>query len=88
MATVTISPLSEPLRQHATRWPRPRFLPSPPPVFSGGAPTDQDRALALALWRALDPISRRWYVGWDPDTREFAGLPLTADDIASMQEQT
>ncbi len=85
MASVTIKPLPEPLRQHAMRWPQPKFIPSPPSIFSGGEPTDQDRALAYALWQALDQISRRWYVGWNSDASEFVGLPLTDDDRSSLR---
>lgn len=74
MATVTIRPLDELLRAH------PRFWPQLPPIF-GGPPSDEDRALALELWRALDPASQCWYTR-NGTARQFVGLPLTDADIA------
>jgi len=61
----------------------PRLRPAHPPVFPDGEPTPQDRELALELWRALDVESRRWYT-YDGTARTFAGLPLTAEDIAGL----
>jgi hypothetical protein len=60
----------------------PHLRPIPPPIFPGGQPTQADRELALELWRALDAESRRWYVG---TSRTFAGLPLTAADLAALE---
>jgi hypothetical protein len=42
-----------------------------------------DEEQALELWRALDPVSKRWYVS-DPSAREFVELPLTQADFDSM----
>ena len=87
MTIVNVAPMSEDWRRYAERWlPRPRFIPAPPPIFSGGEPTEADRALAIELWRALDWLSKRWYVGWKQDAVDFVGLPLTDADIESMRQ--
>lgn len=82
MANVNIRPLPESWRRFAERWTQPNY----PPIFDG-PPTQQDRELALALWRELDPQSKRWYTRFfsNPNVRTFVGLPLTDDDIASMR---
>jgi hypothetical protein len=82
MANVTINPIPKVWHQYSERlWPRPA-----PNTFDG-PPTLEDRELALALWRELDPRSKRWYVGYssNPGVREFCGLPLNAADIDSMK---
>lgn len=82
MASVYIHPLPELARRY-TRW-----LPIVPPIFDS-PPTDEDRLLALELWRALDLVSRRWYVGFyhDPDVTAFVGLPLTKEDLAGLRDE-
>lgn len=56
MANVTIRPMP----QWARKLPE-RLRPQPHPVFGGGAPTEEDRELARALFLELDPESQQWY---------------------------
>jgi hypothetical protein len=82
--TVTINPIPEAYRRHPER-----LWPCFPPIFDG-PPTQQDCELALELWRLLDPASKRWYSYYrvNPNVRQFCGLPLTDDDIASMRSES
>ncbi len=73
--TVNLSPLPHTIRAIPARW-----RPLPPPIFSG-APSDADRELARALWRALDPDSRRWY--WRAGA--CAELCLTDREVAALK---
>lgn len=77
--TVEIAPMPQSIREIAERW-----RPAPPPIFPHGAPSDADRALALDLWRALDPDSRRWY--WRSGA--CAGLDLTQRDLAGLKTRS
>lgn len=79
MATVSIEPMPIAYRDIP-----PRMRPIPPPIFSG-EPSQADLELALALWRALDPESRRWYT-YEGTARMFARLALTDDDIAALRD--
>jgi hypothetical protein len=81
MATVNIVPIPDGFRRHPERW-----WPCYPPIFEGEV-TQEDRELALELWRALDAASRRWYVRFhsNPDVREFVGLPLTERDRSMLR---
>ena len=77
MSTVDIQQMPEWARKA-------RFQPHRLPIFTVDGPaTQEDCELALELWRALDPASKRWYVR-DPSAREFVELPLTQADIDSM----
>lgn len=78
MATVSIEPMPIAYRDNP-----PRLRPMPPPIFSG-EPSQADRELALALWRALDPESRRLYT-YGGTAHTFAGLVLSEDDIAALR---
>ena len=61
-----------------------KFVPAPPPVFrESSAPTDAERALALELWKALDPVSRRWYI-YRGIYRGFYLVPVTVADLAVL----
>jgi hypothetical protein len=80
MATVSIEPMPIAYRDVPAR-----LRAMPPPIFSG-EPSQADRELALALWRALDRESRRWYT-YGGTARTFAGLVLTDDDIAALRNE-
>lgn len=62
-----------------------KFIPQQVGVFPGtaGKPTQAQLKLALALWRALDPISQRWYVAWPH--RGFYWVPLSDEDFNRAQ---
>ena len=80
MAIVSIAPMPVAYRDIP-----PRLRPMPPPIFSG-EPSQADRELALALWRALDHESRRWYTYGGGTAGAFAGLVLIDDDIAALRD--
>ena len=56
MTTVQIAPLPAWARKT-------KYRPAPMPIFPDGAPTAEDRALALALFEELDVDSQAWYGG-------------------------
>lgn len=76
--TVDVAPMPRSVREIPERW-----RPTPPPIFSDGSPSAADRTLALELWRALDPDSRRWY--WRAGACK--GLNLTARDLAGLKRR-
>ena len=73
--SVTIQPAPLPMLQHIRKFNSVRFLRAPPSVFSSGHAWDESKkqfvpiqpppeeiTLARALWSALDPASKKWYV--------------------------
>jgi hypothetical protein len=68
MTVVTIQPLADWMRKT-------KYKPQHPPVFESEGPTQDDIALALELFEALDDASKDWYGGERFAQRLRARLP-------------
>lgn len=99
--TVRIEPAPMWIQDHHKRFGTFRFTPSPGWIFENShhvwsteegryiasPPPQQDVTLALELWRALDVISRRWYIEVGKSVG-FDFVPLTADDLTALNSAT
>ncbi len=60
MTVVCVNPMPEKFRAIPKKW-----LPGCPPIFKecgSGGPSEDDKALARELFKALDPQSQEWYL--------------------------